>query len=46
MPHNKEAVVIGENVHGDGLQAAYSYDGHKFGMFEFVINKYPPGLDA
>jgi len=36
LPTNKHAVLIGESSNG-WLQAAYSYDGYKFGMFEFTV---------
>lgn len=31
---NKMAVVVGETYNGKGYQCAYSYDGHRFGLFE------------
>ena len=36
MVTNKHAVLIGEASNG-WLQAAYSYDGRKFGMFEYTV---------
>lgn len=35
-PHNKLAIVTGESRSGD-LQAAYSFDGVRFGVIEFEV---------